>query len=152
MACFRSFDVLRTPFAKRSQLRSAFVIAATLALSSCSKPSELAPPLTISCAESLPASWESGEIINLLSNGTASLANETLRQQGKVMIMGKWQKLGSSYSITWNGVVRFSGQVSVFSDPRTMTVNFVQTGKASNGEIIVEMRSAKATQKCLLGG
>ena len=152
LSSLSTLDVQQTPYSYRRQFRSAFVIAAALALCSCSKVSELAPPLTLSCAESLPSSWERGDIINLMSNGTASLANEKLRQQGKVMIMGKWQKLNSGYSITWNGVVRSSGQVSVFSDPRTMAVNFVKTGKASNGEVIVEMRAGNVSTKCLLGG
>ena len=133
------------------QLKSTFAAVAALALCTASMGAELVPPLTLSCGLTLPASWESGDVYNILANGTAFLANEKLRHQGKAMLIGKWQKPSSSYSITWNGVVRSSGQVSVFSDPKTMTVNFVRTGKASNGEFIVEMRTGDFSQKCLLG-
>jgi hypothetical protein len=143
---------VRTRSSSRTQLIWPFVVVAMLGFGGCSKPSELAPPLILSCAESLPTLWERGDIINLLSNGTASLANEKLRQQGKVMIIGKWQRVSSGYSITWNGVVRSTGQLSVFSDPSTMTVNFVHPGKASNGEPTVQMRAGNVSRRCLLGG
>lgn len=131
----------------------ATALVAILTLCGCSKVEvELAPPLTLSCGKDLPDQWVHGDVINLLANGRASLANEHLRGKGTTMFVGKWRRLPSGYSISWTADVRSTGQLIVLPRPREMDVNLVQTGRASSGEVVVEMRAGSAVLKCLRGG